>query len=119
MRSSVGRLLAALALIPIGLTACSSGRGSNLTPSAATDQTLTELFSLSSVYQRLGRLAASGPIPFVGNVAMLAGRGDSTVVELGVSFENRALSFQRDQGSFLARYRVDMSLSRASGSPIA
>ncbi len=118
MRSSVGRLLATLALIPLGFAACSSGRASNLTPSAATDQTLTELFSLSSVYQRLGRLAASGPIPFVGNVAMLAGRGDSTVVELGVSFENRALSFQRDQGSFLGRYRVDMALTRTGGTPI-
>jgi GWxTD domain-containing protein len=118
MRAPAGWLLAILAVAQLGLFGCSSGRRTSLSPSAATDQTLTELFNLSSVFQRLGRLAASGPIPFVGSVAMLAGRGDSTQVDVGFSFENRALSFQRDQGSFLARYRVDISLIRAAGAPI-
>lgn len=103
----------------LGLAACGGGRApAPGTPSAATDQTLSELFSLTAVYQRLGRLAGAGQIPFVGNVATLAGRGDSTLLELGLSFENRALSFQRDQGTFAARYRVDVSLARTGSPPI-
>ena len=101
---------AVLASLLLGLGCAASPRPAG-SPAAATDQTLNELFNLTSVYQRLGRLAAGGPIPFVGNVAMLKGRGDSTLVAVGLSFENRALSFQRDQGTFAARYRVDLALA--------
>ena len=46
------RLLNAIALLLIG-TGCSSGRGAPPgSPGTATDQTLTELFSLSTVFQR-------------------------------------------------------------------
>ncbi len=119
MESLLGRML--VRSVPLALLcACAPGRQTPAgSPGTVTDQTLSELFSLSSVYQRLGRLAGTGPIPFVGNVAILAGRGDSTLLEVGLSFENRALSFQRDQGTFAARYRVDMSLSRTGASPIA
>lgn len=118
MVSSLGRVL--VKSVPLLLLAgCAAGRqASSGSPGTVTDQTLSELFSLSSVYQRLGRLAGTGPIPFVGNVAMLAGRGDSTLVEIGFSFENRSLSFQRDQGTFAARYRVDMQLARTGAPPI-
>ena len=115
LRSS---LLIAIAPLLFGI-GCSAGRVAPTgSPGAATDQTLTELFSLSTVFQRLGRLAGTGPIPFVGNVALLAGRGDSTLMHIGLSFENRAISFQRDQGSFAARFRVDISLTRAGVPPI-
>ena len=118
MESLLGRTL--VRSIPLALVcACASSRQTPAgSPGTVTDQTLSELFSLSSVYQRLGRLAGTGPIPFVGNVAILAGRGDSTLLEVGLSFENRSLSFQRDQGTFAARYRVDMSLSRTGAPPI-
>jgi GWxTD domain-containing protein len=116
MRASVGGFAGLLSLALV--SGCAGGRSPSGTPSTATDQTLTELFSLSSVFQRLGRLAATGPIPFVGNIALLAGRGDSTLLALGLSFENRAISFQRDQGTFAARYRVDVSLTRAGAAPI-
>lgn len=97
---------------------CGGGRTApGGSPGTATDQTLTELFNLSAVYQRLGRLSAVGPIPFVGNVALLAGRGDSTLMHLGLSLENRSLSFQRDAGTFAARYRVDVTLARP-GTPL-
>ena len=96
----------ALTAALLGLAACGGGGGPSGSPSAQTEQTLTQLFNLSAVYQRLGRLASTGPIPFVGSVAFVAGRGDSTSVLLGISFENRMLSFQRDGGSFAARYRV-------------
>ena len=101
------------------LAGCGGGRSApGGPPGTATDQTLTELFNLSAVYQRLGRLAAAGPIPFVGNVALLAGRGDSTLMYLGLSLDNRSLSFQRDGGTFAARYRVDVSLTREGSPPI-
>ncbi len=111
-------LLLVTALLPLGL-GCSTGRRApGGSPVTSTDQTLTELFSLSTVFQRLGRLAATGPIPFIGNAALLAGRGDSTLLDLGLSFENRSISFQRDQGSFAARFRVDISLTRVGAPPI-
>src|SRR5262245_37210617 len=103
-------------VLALGLAVAASGCGGRRTasgsPSAATEQTLTELFDLSAVYQRLGRIASSGPIPFVGTVAMVAGRGDSTMVRVGLSLENRSLSFQRDGGTFAARYRVEVGLAR-------
>ncbi|MGE0439161.1 MAG: GWxTD domain-containing protein [Gemmatimonadales bacterium] len=121
MRGSVRRFTAVgAAAALLASMGCTAGRqAAPGSPTAATDQTLNELFNLSAVYQRLGRLAARGPIPFVGNYTTLAGRGDSTVFMVGFSFENRALSFQRDQGSFAARYRVDLTLGRATGEPIA
>lgn len=101
------------------VAACGSGRGAPPgTPSAQTDQTLTQLFNLSAVYQRMGRLAATGPIGFVGNVAYVAAPDDSTTMVVGLSFENRALSFQRDGGSFAARYRVEIQLDREGRPPI-
>jgi GWxTD domain-containing protein len=108
------------ALAFLGATAaCGGGRAApGGAPSTATNQTLTELFNLSAVYQRLGRLSGIGPIAFVGNVALLAGRGDSTLMHLGLSLENRSLSFQRDAGAFSARYRVDISLARPGQPPI-
>lgn len=109
------RSLAFLAL----LAGCGGGRTApGGSPATATNQTLTELFNLSAVYQRLGRLSGIGPIPFVGNVALLAGRGDSTLMHLGLSLENRSLSFQRDAGAFTARYRVDVTLARPGLPPI-
>ena len=106
--TAVGFLFSALA--------CSSGRATPGAPS--TEQTLTELFNLPAVYQRMGRLAASGPLPFVGSVAMVAGQGDSTVVRIGLSFENHAFAFSREGTSFATRFRVDYTLARAGAAPI-
>ena len=46
-------------------------------------------------YQRLGRLAAGEPLPFVGTVAFAAGPGDSVIAVLGLSLENRALRISK------------------------
>ncbi|MEO8450689.1 MAG: GWxTD domain-containing protein, partial [Gemmatimonadota bacterium] len=106
----------------LGLLAAVAGCGTGRTApggrAAATEQTINELFNLATVYQRLGRLASPGPIPFVGNLATFAGRGDSTLVLLGLSLENHAFSFQRDRGSFAARYRVDASWQRPGMPPV-
>lgn len=78
---------------------------------APADQ-LTQLMNVSGFYQRLGRLAAAEPLPFVGTVAFAAGPADSVITVLGLSLENRALAFQREGNLFVARYRVTISFQR-------
>ena len=73
---------------------------------------LTQLVNVSAFYQRLGRLAAAEPLPFVGTVAFAAGPADSVIAVLGLSLENRALAFQREGNLFVARYRVSISFQR-------
>jgi len=78
---------------------------------APSDQ-LTALLNTAQFYQRLGRLAAGDPLPFVGTVAFAAAPADSVVALLGLSLENRALAFQREANVFVARYRVTISFQR-------
>ena len=112
------RRLAVLLPLLVAL-GCGAGRVSPAgTPAAQTDQTLSQLFNLSAVYHRLGRIAGSGSVPFVGNISYFAAGGASTTATLGLSFENRALSFQRDAGAFVARYRVEVTLDRPGADPI-
>jgi GWxTD domain-containing protein len=111
MTPPVSRRVVGLAAVLL-VAGCSGRRSFSGPPGTQTDQTLTQLFDLSAVYERLGRLAARGSISFVGTVATVAGRGDSTQLLLGLSFENRALSFQRDGAAFAARYHVDIALDR-------
>lgn len=106
------KAVAGIAAATFLVVGCAGGGPPQSSPSARTDETLTQLFNLSAVYDRLGRLAARGPLGFIGTVAYVAGRADSTYLIVGLSFENRSLSFQRDAGSFAARYRVDIALER-------
>ena len=78
---------------------------------APADQ-LTQVMNVSAFYQRLGRLAAAEPLPFVGTVAFAAGPADSVITAIGLSLENRALAFQREGNLFVARYRVTISFQR-------
>jgi GWxTD domain-containing protein len=98
--------------------ACGGGRppAGGATPS--TEQTLNELFNLSALYQRMGRLAAGGPMPFVGTVAFVAGRGDSTIARVGLSFDNHAFAFQRDGRAFSTRFRVEIGFARTGLPPV-
>ena len=112
------RILGTIIVLGV-LAGCSSGRTApGTTAIASTDQTLSELFNLSTVYQRIGRIAAGAPIPFVGSVAFLAGRGDSAIVRVGLSLENRAFAFQRDGRTYVARYRVELVFQRTGATPI-
>jgi GWxTD domain-containing protein len=88
------------------------GSGREPTPS----ESLTRVLNTTQFYQRLGRLAAADPLPFVGNVAFAAGPTDSVIGVLGLSLENRALAFQREGNVFVARYRVSLSFKR-EGTP--
>src|SRR5690606_28995899 len=85
----------------------------------SSSETLTRLFNVQAYYRSLGRLAAGDPLPFVGSIAFARGPADSTIVILGLSLENRALSFQREGNGFVARYRVDLSLQGGAGQPIS
>ena len=103
---------------PLGLLLAASACGGARQPAGgvppSTEQTLTELFNLSALYQRMGRLAASGPMPFVGSIAFVAGRGDSTVARVGLSFENHAFAFAREGRAFATRFRVEYSFAPAA-----
>lgn len=97
------------------LAGCGAGAGRRPTEAqpGTAQETLSELFNLTGLYQRVGRLAAGPPLPFVGQVVFLAGRGDSTVAMLALSLDNRMLSFQRSGRDFVARYRVDMQFQQS------
>jgi GWxTD domain-containing protein len=82
------------------------------------EETLNELFNLTGLYQRIGRIAAGPPISFVGQLAFLAGRGDSTLTLMGISLDNRTLAFQRSGRDFIARYRVEMAFHRPDQLPV-
>ncbi|MGQ0703148.1 MAG: GWxTD domain-containing protein [Gemmatimonadales bacterium] len=103
-----------------GAFACASRAGGP--PSGevgpSTEQTLDELFNLATVYQRLGRIAAGGPMPFVGTAAFFAGQGDSVIARIGLSFANHAFAFTREGRSYVARFRVEYQLARTGQAPI-
>jgi GWxTD domain-containing protein len=84
----------------------------------APGESLTRIFNTTQFYQRLGRLAAAEPLPFVGTVAFAGGPGDSVIAVLGLSLENRALSFQREGNVFVARYRVSIDFRREGAPPV-
>jgi len=109
------------ALLPalVGLAACGSWTrvGTETAPRPA--QTVTSMLDETGMFRQIGRLAATGAIPFVGNVALLPGSGDSVLAVLALSLQNRALGFERqgDQG-FIARYHVDIAFTRDSFPPV-
>jgi GWxTD domain-containing protein len=108
-------LMAALAASAVG---CGSWKrvGSDEQPKPT--ETLTRLLNTTQFYQRLGRLAAGDPMPFVGTVAFAAGPADSVIAVIGLSLENRAFAFQREGNSFVARYRVSLSFKREGAPPV-
>jgi GWxTD domain-containing protein len=99
-------------LLCLAAAACGSWRRVGTPDGPAPADQLTKVVNPTAFYQRLGRLAAADPLPFVGTVAFAAGPGDSVITVLGLSLENRALTFQRDKNVFVARYRVSISFQR-------
>ena len=91
---------------------CGSWKRVGSQDAPAPGEQLTQLVNVSRFYQRLGRLAATEPLPFVGTVAFAAGPGDSIITALGLSLENRALAFQREGNLFVARYRIGISFQQ-------
>jgi GWxTD domain-containing protein len=97
---------------------CGSWRRVGTEDGPAPADQLTQLVNVTSYYQRMGRIAAGDPLPFVGTVAFAAGPADSVITVIGISLENRALSFQRENTSFVARYRVSISFQRQGIRPV-
>jgi GWxTD domain-containing protein len=105
------RLLSYVVLLGV-LAGCGSWKRVGTQNQPAPSETLTRLFNTTQFYQKLGRLAAAEPLPFVGTVAFAAGPADSVIAVVGLSLENRVLAFQREGNVFVARYRVSISLQR-------
>src|SRR5918994_2638931 len=112
------RWFATVVLLCAAALGCGSWRRVGTQDAPAPADQLTQLVNVPSYYQRLGRLAAGEPLPFVGTVAFAAGPGDSVITVLGLSLENRALAFQRDGNLFVARYRVSVSFQREGTRPV-
>jgi GWxTD domain-containing protein len=106
------RGLVTAVLLGVATLHCGSWRRVGTREAPAPADQLSQLANVSTFYQRLGRLAAGEPLPFVGTVAFAAGPGDSVITILGLSLENRALAFQREGNLFVARYRVSISFQR-------
>lgn len=61
----------------------------------------------------MGLIAQGGMIPIIGSMRALASPyQDTAVTLLGLSLRNRGLTFRRDGASFLAEYRVEVSVRR-------
>jgi len=75
----------------------------------------TQMLSAQDFYKRLGRLTAGDPLPFIGSVALVKGDADTVLAVVGLSLENRALAFQKENNAFTARYRVDLTFAPATG----
>ena len=98
-------------------SAAAAGAASAASGSPAPRKRSPRVLNSTQFYQRLGRLAADEPLPFVGNVAFAAGAGRlASSASSGLSLENRALAFQREGNVFVARYRVSLSFKR-EGAP--
>lgn len=109
----------ALPLAAIAAAACGSWTRLGNDTSPAPAQSVPAMLDVTGMYRKIGRLAATGPVPFVGNVALLPAAGDSVLEVLALSLENRHLGFERqgDQG-FVARYHVDLTFARDSQPPV-
>jgi GWxTD domain-containing protein len=106
------RRLGIVVLVGGAALGCGSWKRAGSQDGPAPADQLTQVMNVSAFYQRLGRLAAAEPLPFVGTVAFAAGPADSVITAIGLSLENRALGFQREGNLFVARYRVTISLQR-------
>jgi GWxTD domain-containing protein len=112
------RRLVTVGLLSAATLHCGSWKRVGTRDAPAPADQLSHLVNISSFYQKLGRLAAGDPLPFIGTVAFAAGTGDSVITLIGLSLENRALSFQREGNLFLARYRVSISFQRPGLRPV-
>jgi GWxTD domain-containing protein len=112
------RRLVLMAALVVSASGCGSWKRVGGEEQPKPTEALTRLLNTTQFYQRLGRLAAGDPMPFVGTVAFAAGPGDSVIAVLGLSLENRAFAFQREGNSFVARYRVALSFKREGAPPV-
>jgi hypothetical protein len=108
-----GRTLAALGLL--AAAGCGQWQKVGSEEAPAPTAGFTQMLSAQDFYARIGRLTAGDPLPFIGSVALVKGDADTVLAVVGLSLENRALSFQKEGDAYTARYRVDLTFTPASG----
>jgi GWxTD domain-containing protein len=110
-------------LVPVvflsALAVCGGWKRVGTEDAKAPSEGLSALLNQQVLFQKLGRLSAGDPLPFTGSVALVKGVGDTVLVILGLSLENRVLSFQKDAAAYVARYRVDATFQPATGRPVS
>jgi len=106
-------------VLVFALAACGGWKRVGTDEAPAPEQGFTALLNQQALFQKLGRLSAGDPLPFTGSVAQVKGAGDTVLVILGLSLENRALSFQKDGSAYVAKYRVDASFQPATGRAVS
>lgn len=113
------RFLVAVLALALG-TGCGSQwkRVGTEEPGPTAEETLTDVFNPNNAYRQMGRLTAPEPMPFIGHVAFADGPADSVIAVISLSLENRSLTFQREDDSFVARYRVEIRLQQEGDPPI-
>ncbi|MBK5280779.1 MAG: GWxTD domain-containing protein [Nitrospiraceae bacterium] len=72
---------------------------------------------VTDLYRQAGFIAEAAPIAFIGSVRYLAGPGDTTLVLIGFSMANRALTFVREGDRYRAGYGITADL-RQGGSTV-
>jgi len=106
-------------VLVFALAACGGWKRVGTDEAPAPEQGFTALLNQQALFQKLGRLSAGDPLPFTGSVAQVKGAGDTVLVILGLSLENRALSFQKEGSAYVAKYRVDASFQPATGRAVS
>lgn len=70
---------------------------------------------MNAVYQSMGLISGTGPMPFVGNVSFMSTASpDTTLALLAVSLPATALNFQRLNEQYVATYTVRIELRRGN-----
>jgi len=111
-RGAVRWLVPALALTLVG---CGSWGRAGTSPAPQPGESISQVLDLNAAFRRIGRLTGGAPTPFVADVAVFAGPGDSSIAVVGVSLVNQNLSFERDGDVFVARYHIMLSAQPAAG----
>lgn len=116
--------MSATILLIAQTAACASGSGSSApdplrtgvvtsSPAAAAPAGSPDL--AAAIYQRMGLIAAAGPVPFVAGVAFFATpRSDTTVAVISAALPNRGLTFARNGARYEATYEVTLVLRRGT-----
>lgn len=108
----------ALLLVLLTATGCGSWGRVGDQPRPQPGEALTQTLDLGLAFRKIGRISAGAPLPFVADVGVFAGPGDSGLVVVGISLENRNLAFKRENNDFVARYRATITARRAAGDSV-
>jgi GWxTD domain-containing protein len=114
-RYAIRACFSALLLWTIG---CPAGRGrAGAEGRPQRGEVIGTVAGVTELYRQAGFIAEAAPIAFIGSVRYLAGPTDTTLVIIGFSMPNRALTFAREGDRYRAGYGTTADL-RQGGSTI-